>query len=108
MSLLSKYKYYFAPFKICIMYSPCLTSDGGITLPNKKSEKLHRSLGFQAVAAYNNTGYKCGKWHDVMWYEKEISPHINCPAPVISIKDLPIETLTSIIQIQNNWPVPNI
>ena len=33
----------------------------GITVPNKKSEKLHTSLGFKLLGTYHNTGYKCSK-----------------------------------------------
>jgi len=48
---------------------------GGVTSPNIKSENLHRSLGFELLGVYHNTGYKCNKWHDVMWFEKHIGNH---------------------------------
>ena len=43
---------------------------GGVTIPNEKSERLHACLGFQRLGTYHNTGYKCGRWHDVAWFEK--------------------------------------
>jgi len=48
------------------------TAYAGITVPNEKSEKLHRSLGFNLVGIYHNVGYKHGKWLDVMWLEKPL------------------------------------
>ena len=44
----------------------------GITLPNLKSERLHRSFGFTPVGVYRNVGYKMGQWHDVQWLELKI------------------------------------
>jgi L-amino acid N-acyltransferase YncA len=41
----------------------------GITLPNPGSVGLHESLGFQAVGTYRHIGFKCGEWHDVVWYQ---------------------------------------
>lgn len=41
------------------------TAFGIVTLPNAASERLHESLGFSRTGLYRNTGYKCGKWHDV-------------------------------------------
>lgn len=43
---------------------------GGVTIPNEKSERLHACLGFQRLGTYHNTGYKCGRWHDVAWFER--------------------------------------
>ena len=61
---------------------------GGITLPNENSEWLHKSLGFELVAVYRKTGFKLGRWHDVVWYVKHIGNHVTPPGPVIPIVDL--------------------
>ena len=71
---------------------------GGVTIPNQKSERLHMALGFKRLGIYHNTGYKCGKWHDVAWYEKEIAPYSPAPAPILSIREIPKEQLMQIIQ----------
>lgn len=71
---------------------------GGVTIPNKKSETLHLALGFKQLGIYHNTGYKCGKWYDVAWFEKEIAPYGQNPEPVIPIQKLSKEALTGIIQ----------
>lgn len=70
---------------------------GGVTLPNLKSEALHRALGFQLVGTYHNAGYKSGKWHDVAWFEKQIAEYATEPKPVVSIAALPVELLHEII-----------
>jgi len=70
---------------------------GGVTAPNVKSEGLHTSLGFQLLGTYHNTGYKCGKWHDVMWFEKRIAPYDSSPKPIKLIDQIPTEELHNII-----------
>ena len=62
---------------------------GGVTIPNEKSEGLHQKLGFTRLGAFHNTGYKCGRWLDVAWYEKNILPYGENPLPIKSIKGLP-------------------
>jgi L-amino acid N-acyltransferase YncA len=58
---------------------------GVVTVPNPASERLHLSLGFRRIGTFHSTGYKCGKWQDVSWFEKQILP-CNCPpAPVRSV-----------------------
>lgn len=71
---------------------------GGVTSPNLKSEKLHKSFGFTPVGTYHKTGYKCGEWLDVTWYEKAIAPHTPSPEPFKSIKQLPKSALNAIIE----------
>lgn len=73
---------------------------GGVTLPNKKSERLHYTLGFKEIGIYRNTGYKCGKWHDVIWFEKKISEYDFSPKCIKSINDIDNSTIISII---NNY-----
>ncbi len=63
---------------------------GGVTLPNAKSERLHEGLGFRRLGVYRNTGYKCGAWHDVAWFEKQIAPYQLPPQPVLPITALDV------------------
>ncbi len=58
---------------------------GGVTIPNAASEKLHAALGFTKLGTYHNAGYKCGAWHDVAWYEKNIAPYDAAPRPVLPL-----------------------
>ena len=49
---------------------------GCVTVPNEKSEGLHQALGFRRLGTYRSTGYKCGAWRDVAWFEKPIAPYV--------------------------------
>ena len=60
----------------------------GITLPNEASVGLHEALGFQALGVYRNVGYKCGRWHDVGWWQYELAQPEPNPSPPISWPDL--------------------
>ncbi len=71
---------------------------GCITLPNDKSTGLHESMGFSRCCVYHSAGYKCGKWHDVCWYEKAIAPYDSPPAPFCSIRALSAGRLESLLQ----------
>jgi L-amino acid N-acyltransferase YncA len=51
----------------------------GVTLPNIKSESLHKSFGFKPVGIYQNVGYKFGNWHDVKWFELKIQDYCKLP-----------------------------
>ena len=61
------------------------------TLPNEKSEGLHRTMGFHKLGTYHSAGYKCGAWHDVAWFERPIAPYDQDPAPIRSIGEIPAE-----------------
>jgi len=41
----------------------------GISLPNPASVTLHESMGMRRVGVYRGIGFKCGKWHDVGWWQ---------------------------------------
>lgn len=51
----------------------------GITLPNEKSIALHYKFGFKEIGVHHNTGYKFNKWHDVMWFEKQLKDYSIVP-----------------------------
>ena len=46
----------------------------GVTLPNEASVRLHESLGFAPVGVYRRIGWKAGAWHDVGWWQLDLSP----------------------------------
>lgn len=72
-----------------LMLQGVKTVYGGVTMPNEKSERLHACLGFKRLGTYHNTGYKCGRWHDVAWFEKALSPYESAPRPIIGIQAIP-------------------
>ncbi|NNE52448.1 MAG: N-acetyltransferase [Sulfitobacter sp.] len=47
----------------------------GIALPNPASVALHEACGFQHVGIYHEVGFKCGKWHDVGWWECDLAAY---------------------------------
>lgn len=75
------------------------TAYGVVTIPNEKSERLHASMGFRRIGEYHKTGYKCGAWHDVACFEKEIVPYSPEPRPIIPICRIPKEKLEPLLQI---------
>lgn len=65
------------------------TAYGVVTMPNDASSALHQKLGFRVLGTYRNTGYKNGRWLDVVWFEKPIGSFTGEPRPLIPIPRLP-------------------
>jgi phosphinothricin acetyltransferase len=45
----------------------------GITLPNPVSIAFHQAMGFTLIGTYRRIGYKQGRWHDVVWFGRELA-----------------------------------
>ena len=73
-----------------------------IVLSNFKSERLHQSLGFSRAGVFLKTGYKCGEWHDVCWFEKRLAPIEGPPGPVIPVSGLSEGLLSALIERRLN------
>lgn len=69
-----------------------------VTIPNPKSERLHHGMGFQLEGIFRNAGYKCGRWHDVAWFEKSISDYPDHPSPLLSFNHVDPEKIQQIIK----------
>lgn len=61
---------------------------GLVTVPNRASERLHRSLGFDASWQQRHAGWKNGAWHDVTWFSKEINAPQEQPADPVPFDEL--------------------
>lgn len=59
-----------------------------ITIPNPKSIGFHKSLGFEEVGIYKNTGYKSGNWYDVICLVKQISEYSKNPDEILKIGNI--------------------
>ncbi|HEY5565233.1 MAG TPA: GNAT family N-acetyltransferase [Rhodothermia bacterium] len=60
----------------------------GITLPNDASEALHRSVGFEPVGVYKAAGFKLGRWHGAVWYQRQINDRLpDDPTPPLRPHD---------------------
>jgi L-amino acid N-acyltransferase YncA len=53
----------------------------GVTLPKEASVALHESFGFEQVGVNREIGWKQGAWHDVGWYQLELTPAGEGPPP---------------------------
>ena len=69
---------------------------GIVTAPNPASEGLHRAMGFSLAGCYHGVGYKCGKWQDVLLFEKQLGAHENPPREFVPIGQLDHERLRSV------------
>jgi phosphinothricin acetyltransferase len=78
---------YTSLFKILVLQG-YYSAYAGVTLPNTASERLHKVMGFQFIGIYQGVGYKCGAWHDVVWYELSLQPRTPNPKPPININVL--------------------
>ena len=47
---------------------------GGISADQAPSIRLHESMGFTKVAHFTQSGFKFGRWLDVVYYERRLSP----------------------------------
>ncbi|MCB0700567.1 MAG: N-acetyltransferase [Chitinophagales bacterium] len=60
----------------------------GMTLPNEKSEGLHKSCGFETIGVFRNIGYKNNRWHDVQWMQLDLQEHrigMNMPVSISAL-----------------------
>ena len=55
---------------------------GCIAVPNEPSEALHRATGFSLLGHFPASGWKQGRWHDIVWYGRCLQePGAGEPAP---------------------------
>lgn len=59
-----------------------------ITGENKKSIRFHERFGFHQIALFAHTGYKFGRWLDVVWLEYTLHQPAETIAEVISISEM--------------------
>ena len=46
------------------------------------SVRFHEKLGYSMVGTFHKCGYKFGRWYDMVWMEKHLSPHESGPWPI--------------------------
>lgn len=57
----------------------------------KDSVAFHEHLGYRLVGEFHQCGYKFHCWYDMVWMEKHIGSHVECPPevkPFGEVKDL--------------------
>jgi phosphinothricin acetyltransferase len=60
----------------------------GVTLPNPASVGLHEAMGFRPVGVYEQVGFKCGRWHDVAWFQRLLQPRPAEPPPLYRLEEV--------------------
>lgn len=69
---------------------------GTVVPPNEASVALHTSLGFTLVGTMKSVGFKLGKWHDMMIFEKRISSS-TAPSEIIPFSQMDEEKINAIL-----------
>lgn len=67
----------------------------GITSPNERSMKFHKSMGFVISGAYQESMYKFGQWRDVLWMGRSLRPHDGAPEPTVPFPEISDSPLVS-------------
>lgn len=70
---------------------------GIITLPNPASVALHEACDFRHAATFIHAGYKCGAWHDVGWWQRELQPAASAPSRPIAFASLPSDAIRAVL-----------
>lgn len=83
----------------CLKLQGIKTVYGCVTMPNEKSENLHEKLGFKNVGRFTKAGYKNGKWLDIVWFEKNLSPCEINPQDVVPIHKTNQDELEKILSV---------
>lgn len=69
-----------------------------ITLPNERSIGLHKRFGFEELGVFPRTGYKLGRWCDVIWLQLALGEHAPDPGEPIPFRDLPAQDISRILE----------
>ena len=59
-----------------------------ISYPHPESIAFHESFGYHMAAHFTASGYKAGKWQDMVWMEKELFPRQIPPKPFLPFSQL--------------------
>ena len=74
-----------------------VTAYSAITPPNDASIALHEKMGFTFAGRFHGSGFKLGKWWELVWYEKLLRPLDSTPAPVTPFPALSAEAVQGIL-----------
>ena len=62
------------------------------------SIRFHEKLGYAPVGVFHDSGFKFGRWYDMIWMEKHIGPHGTSVQSVIPFPDLQLSDVLSEIK----------
>lgn len=69
-----------------------------ITLPNEGSIALHKRFGFEELGIFPRTGYKLGRWCDVIWLQLPLSHPDGEPLEPLAFSQLKEDVVRSILE----------
>lgn len=52
------------------------------------SVHFHKKMGYSLVGKFHDSGFKFGRWYDMVWMEKMLGKHTSNPQKVISFKSM--------------------
>ncbi|MBR2053578.1 MAG: GNAT family N-acetyltransferase, partial [Clostridia bacterium] len=59
--------------------------------------RLHEGFGFREVGRFEKSGYKLGKWHDVVWLYLPLADFPENPPEPLPFRQLDAHTLQTIL-----------
>lgn len=68
-----------------------------ITLPNPASIALHKRFSFEELGVFPRTGYKLGRWCDVIWLQLTLGDHTQAPAEPIPFASLASDEVAALL-----------
>ena len=72
---------------------------GCIAVPNEASEALHRAAGFSLLGRFPASGWKQGRWHDIVWYGRCLQEAgAGEPAPLCPFGSLGQEVVDGVLR----------
>lgn len=63
----------------------------------KNSAGFHKHQGYRLVGTFHDSGYKFGRWYDMIWMEKMIGEHTNHPEPVVNYNEVKAEFIGNLL-----------
>ncbi len=72
-----------------------------VVAENAESCVFHQKNGFHSVAVFPKTGYKFGRWLDVIWYERILGVFQESAVPPLSFNELPPDVIKRVCEEAN-------
>lgn len=54
----------------------------------RNSVQFHAHLGYKMVGEFHDSGYKFGRWYNMVWMEKMLGDHLAQPEPVCNYNEI--------------------
>ena len=54
----------------------------------KNSVQFHEHMGFRRIGEFHDSGYKFGRWYNMVWMEKMTGKHPEHPEPVLTFPEV--------------------